>query len=268
MSCASGSATDLEPLWKEPLRAFKLGFDRQQDPLEFLGKVAERDRDLGVLNILSAGYRQTRRHQLQCLCPIELPPREPLLTPHAVVLLSLPPFDETAALSLPDLLLPQESEILDGGLPCPHCNVKSAFHQVSSWHLGSVALLQLVRETGPGLPLSRTAVFAPIEFEHAKYVFRLRAAVLHRGEAFDSGHYIAFVLTPDDVWVQYNDGAVPKRLPKEPQHLQTHGRYFLYERIHAAPSPMSSPRSAPSSPRSEDADQAGGSNSSAEVGLK
>lgn len=143
-------------------------------------------------------------------------------------------------LPLTDLLLPHSEEIVDGGLECPLCKVKSVLHQVSSWHLGDVALIQLVRETDPGLPLNRTAVFAPPEFEHANYVYRLRAAVLHRGDSYHRGHYVAFVLAPDDVWVQYNDGDAPKRFPTDPSHLQTHARYFLYERVQEAISPRSS----------------------------
>ena len=232
------SATDLEPVWTEPLRGLQLTFDRQQDPLEFLGKLAAID--LGVLNILTVEYLQTRSHEVRCQCPIELPTCQPVLAPHPVALISLPPFDETAALDLTDLLLPHSEEIVDGGLECPLCKVKSVLHQVSSWHLGDVALIQLVREADPGLPLNRTAVFAPPEFEHANYVYRLRAAVLHRGDSYHRGHYVAFVLAPDDVWVQYNDGDAPKRFPTDPSHLQTHARYFLYERVQEAISPRSS----------------------------
>ena len=238
MSSPRESATDLEPVWTEPLRGVQLTFDRQQDPLEFLGKLAAID--LGVLNILTVEYLQTRSHEVRCQCPIELPTCQPVLAPHPVALISLPPFDETAALDLTDLLLPHSEEIVDGGLECPLCKVKSVLHQVSSWHLGDVALIQLVRETDPGLPLNRTAVFAPPEFEHANYVYRLRAAVLHRGDSYHRGHYVAFVLAPDDVWVQYNDGDAPKRFPTDPSHLQTHARYFLYERVQEAISPRSS----------------------------
>ena len=88
-------------------------------------------------------------------------------------------------------------------------------------------------------PEPHSCVCAP-EFEHANYVYRLRAAVLHRGDSYHRGHYVAFVLAPDDVWVQYNDGDAPKRFPTDPSHLQTHARYFLYERVQEAISPRSS----------------------------
>ena len=114
---------------------------------------------------------------------------------HAVALLPLPPFDsadDIECLALPDLLESQD-EVSGGGLPCPLCNTMTSLHASSTWDLGAVALLQLVGETGVGLPLNRTAVFAPPQFDHGEFTYCLRAAVLHRGEAFHSGHYVAFV---------------------------------------------------------------------------
>ena len=224
---APGSATDLEPLWEAPLQPFGISFDRQQDPLEFLGKVAHND--LGALGASCVHHLHTLSHEQCCRCPIEMPVVEARPVPHPVALLSLPPFDETAALCLPDLLAEREEIIADGGLPCPMCKAKTTLRAVASWHLGPVVLLQLVRETDPGRPLNRTAVFAPHEFEHQDALYCLRAVVVHRGEVYTSGHYVAFVLGSDGVWVQYNDGDTPKRLPHEPRHLQTHARYYLYE---------------------------------------
>ena len=90
-------------------------------------------------------------------------------------------------------LLESQDEVSGGGLPCPLCNTMTSLQASSTWDLGAVALLQLVRETGVGLPLNRTAVFAPPQFDHGEFTYCLRAAVLHCGEAFHSGHYVAFV---------------------------------------------------------------------------
>ena len=151
---------------------------------------------------------------------------------HFIASLRLPSFDPTASICLPDLLESDFQPVPDGGLPCPACSADISLCCSDSWQLGPVALLQLVRETAVG-GLNRIAVFAPPEFENAGHVFHLRAAVLHRGDSFDSGHYIAFVVQADGTWVQYNDGTKPKRLCREPKHLQTHARYFMNERSQA-----------------------------------
>ena len=94
-----------------------------------------------------AGERRRRRRRRR---------RRPDAAPvrHAVALLPLPPFDS----ALPNLLESQD-EVSGGGLPCPLCNTMTSLHASSTWDLGAVALLQLVWETGVGLPLNRTAVF-------------------------------------------------------------------------------------------------------------
>lgn len=227
-SFVRGSETDLTKLWTLPLHTYGFSFEKQQDPLEFLAALAEFD--LGVLNVLRVDHVHALTHEQQCKCPIHMPhPHAPPVS-HAVALLKLPDFDADVQLPLPDLLQAHHETIEDGGLPCPMCKTETTLQAVSSWRLGAVSLIQLVRETAPGLPLNRIAVFAPATFEHEGAVYSLRCAVLHRGEIFSGGHYLAFVLDGDGTWVQYNDGDTPKRLPREPQHLQTHARYFLYER--------------------------------------
>lgn len=94
----------------------------------------------------------------------------------------MPPFDETAALCLPDLLDEMHETVEDGGLPCPSCATVTRLHMSSSWHRGQVALLQVVREASADGAMNRTALFAPKQFDgdgRAYYV--LRAAVLHQG---------------------------------------------------------------------------------------
>ena len=47
--------------------------------------------------------------------------------------------------------------------------------------------------------------------------------------------------------MQYNDGDKPKRLPSEPRSLQTHARYFLYERVPTSAACLSIPSTLPAS---------------------
>ena len=52
-------------------------------------------------------------------------------------------------------------------------------------------------------------------------------------------------LDSDGIWLQYNDK--PKRLPSEPRSLQTHARYFLYERVPTSAACLSIPSTLPAS---------------------
>lgn len=234
-SRAQHATTDLPALWEQPLQSVDVSFDAQQDPLEILGKFFAQD--VSGLENLTLQHVHTLTHEKQCTCAIEMPhPHAPPVA-HFHALLRLPAFDETTALCLPDLLDEPVETIEDGGLPCPNCSTLTKLHAASSWQLGPVALLQLVRESfvdGAGA-MNRTAVFAPHQFERHGRDYVLRAAVLHRGDHFHRGHYIAFVPGTDGTWLQYNDGDIPKRLPREPTHLQTHARYFLYEAVAQLP---------------------------------
>ena len=54
-------------------------------------------------------------------------------------------------------------------------------------------------------------------------------------------------LDSDGIWLQHNDGDKPKRLPSEPRSLQTHARYFLYERVPTSAACLSIPSTLPAS---------------------
>ena len=218
-----GSSIDLAALWAEPLQSVGVTFDEQQDPLEILNQLLPKGSE--ALSGLWAQHVHCLKREQTCACVVELATARAAPVRHFIASLRLPSFDPTASICLPDLLESDFQPVPDGGLPCPSCSADISLCCSDSWQLGPVALLQLVRETAVG-GLNRIAVFAPPEFENAGHVFHLRAAVLHRGDSFDSGHYIAFVVQADGIWVQYNDGTKPKRLCREPKHLQTHARYF------------------------------------------
>ena len=230
-SSEPGSEVDLQPLWANPLESIGVTFEEQHDPLEILLQLGPQDTI--AFQSMWADHFHDLKHHPQCSCPFEMPVVTAAPVRRVFAALTLPPFDDCAAIALNDLLDKDPAIVPDGGLPCPHCSQRTSLTSAESWHLGPVALLQVVRETGLG-QLNRTAVFAPPEFERGNYVYFLRAAVLHRGQSFDSGHYVAFLRQSNGAgWVQYNDGDRPKRLPREPPHLQTHSRYFLYERAEA-----------------------------------
>ena len=61
-------------------------------------------RDASGVDSLWTHHVQTLRHEKQCSCAIEMPPETAAPVPHLYGVLKFPPFDETAALCLPDLL--------------------------------------------------------------------------------------------------------------------------------------------------------------------